>query len=242
MISLIVPAYNEEAYIRSTLKELSGFAARTLGSYEIIVVDDGSSDRTGSVVESWMGEEERRGINLVFLKNERNRGKGYAVRRAMLQADGEFCMFIDADLPFELSSVSRMIERYQAGSDLVIGNRNDPKSTLSKIRPIRHAAGKTYSLFVQLLLKSHITDTQCGLKGFNRHAAKTIFSRTKIDGFGFDVEVLYIAEKFGLKIERIPVQMRTNRMESRVDIFNDSLEMFRNLFMIKGNDLRGRYD
>jgi len=241
MISLILPAYNEEVLIQASLKKINEFAQKEFNEYEIIVVDDGSTDQTANCIRAWINKNRESVPNFNLLINQKNQGKGQAIRRAMQSAKGDLCIFIDSDLPFDLSVLQKLVSNYEDGADIIIGDRNDPKSVLSKISPIRHVAGKIYSNMVQYLLKNTISDTQCGLKGFSENAVKMIFTRTLIDGFGFDVEVLYIAERLGLRIDKVPVQMTSTRSESRVHLLKDSFEMFRNLFMIKRNDSNGLY-
>lgn len=241
MISVIIPVFNEQVLITSTLNELDSFLLANYPDYELIIVNDGSEDMTGKVIHLWAESRAERTDRYHLLENETNRGKGYSVRRGMLEAGGDFRLFTDADLPFELSVIDKMVAEHRGGAQVVIGDRNDPASILPPIRPIRRAAGRIYSFLVQLLITGKISDTQCGLKGFNADAAEVVFPRTVIDGFGFDVEVLFIAQKHRLPIQRIPVRMIENRNESRVHLIKDSIKMFFNLFTIILNDFRGLY-
>ena len=151
-------------------------------------------------------------------------------------------IFIDADLPFRLEVIKEIHKRITDGNDIVIGDRNNLESELMNVHPIRKLAGAVYSAFVQLLVSGGITDTQCGLKGFSAKAAQFIFSRTTINGFGFDVEVLRIGQKHSFSISRLPVRMENNRLDSRVHLVKDSLIMLWNLVVIKRNEIIGLYD
>lgn len=240
-ISLIVPAYNEEALILSTLEPIIRFLSKSYASSEIIVVDDGSTDDTGVILDEYAAGHFKN-VSIHVLHNDGNRGKGFSVQRGMLAADGDVCVFMDADLPFELEALKIITDLVTSGAHLVIGDRNHDRTELVKINPIRVLAGRTYGAFVRLLISGGITDTQCGLKGFSAHAARLIFKRTTIPRFGFDVEALRIAQKHKLSIERIPVVMVKNRMESKVHIVSDSLQMLLDLYRIWRNERQGLYD
>ena len=169
-------------------------------------------------------------------------GKGYSVRTGMLASSGDIRVFMDADLPYNLDLLLEIQSRLLNDADVVIGDRNNPQSKLIDIHKLRKIAGRIYSAFVQILIKGGITDTQCGLKGFSAESALVIFSRGRINGFGFDVEVLRIAQKYGLSISKLPVEMINNRADSRVQLFQDSLLMLWNLILIRTNQLFGYYD
>ncbi len=241
MISLIIPAFNEEACVVSTLSTLRDFLHKNYSESEIILVDDGSQDGTARIARDWM-EKQSGTCKIRLIQNKDHRGKGFCIRKGMQAAQSEFRIFMDADLPYRLSVINEMQEKLQKGVQVTIGNRNDPRSLLPQIRPIRLITGRIYSLFVQIFATHGISDTQCGVKGFSSQAAELIFSRATIDGFGFDVEALFIAQKHGLKIEKLPVEMPNNREDSRVRLLRDSFQMFLNLFTIRLNDLRGIYN
>lgn len=240
-ISIIIPAYNEELLIESTVRAISGFLKKTFNKGEIIIVNDGSTDNTQSVLENLIAKNSGK-INLKLINNKQNRGKGYSIKRGMLQSVEKMRVYIDADLPFRLEVINEIHKRIMDGNDIVIGDRNNPESELMNVYPIRKLAGSVYSVFVQLLVSGGITDTQCGLKGFSAKAAQFIFSRTTIDGFGFDVEVLRIGQKHFFSILRLPVQMENNRLDSKVHLIKDSLLMLWNLVVIKRNEIIGLYD
>jgi len=240
-ISIIIPAYNEERLIESTVKSISEFLLKTFNEGEIIIVNDGSTDGTQAVIDNLIAINSGK-INLKLINNKQNRGKGYSIKQGMLQSTGKVRVFIDADLPFSLGVINEIHERILNDEDIVIGDRNNPESELVNVHPVRKLAGNIYSDFVRLLVSGGITDTQCGLKGFSAEAAQFIFSRITIDGFGFDVEVLRIGQKHSFSISRLPVQMLNNRLESKVHLVRDSLLMLWNLVVIKRNEIIGLYD
>jgi len=240
-ISIIIPAYNEELLIESTVGSVSEFLVENFNEGEIIIVNDGSTDRTQAVLENLIAKNSGK-INLKLINNKQNRGKGYSIKQGILQSVGKVRVFIDADLPFRLVGIREIHKRIMNGDDIVIGDRNNPESELMNVYPIRKLAGTVYSAFVQLLVSGGITDTQCGLKGFSAKAAQFIFSRTTISGFGFDVEVLRIGQKHSFSISRLPIWMENNRLNSRVHLVKDSLLMLWNLVVIKRNEIIGLYD
>ncbi len=240
-ISIIIPAYNEDPLIESTVRAISGFLLKTFNKGEIIIVNDGSTDNTQSILENLIAKNSGK-INLKLINNKQNRGKGYSIKQGMLQSVEKVRVYIDADLPFRLEVINEIHKRILDDNDIVIGDRNNPESELVNVHPIRKLAGSLYSVFVQLLVSGGITDTQCGLKGFSAKAAQFIFSRTTIDGFGFDVEVLRIGQKHFFSILRLPVRMENNRLDSKVHLIKDSLLMLWNLVVIKRNEIIGLYD
>ena len=237
-LTLIIPAFNEEKLIGSSLDELLSQLSTRKMRAEIIIVDDGSTDQTASIVTDYQTRHPR----VILLKNERNRGKGYSIRRAVLQSTGEIIIFIDADLPYAFESVQLIFDVIKQGTQLAIGSRVLPESELSdKIPLVRNLAGQTFSLLIRLLLFPGIPDTQCGLKGFRDREAKIIFEQVTIDGFGFDVEVLYLARRLGYKIQCVPVNLVFSRLDSRVRLLKDSFHMLFDLLRIRLNAYKGKY-
>ncbi|NMB62329.1 MAG: glycosyltransferase [Chloroflexi bacterium] len=236
-ISVVIPAYNEEQWIDLTVRSLADYLPKLTGSWEILVVDDGSQDGTGRLCQQFTQELD----NFIYLRNEHNSGKGLSVRRGMLAARGKLRFFMDADMPFELDIFQTMQQALVAENDIVIGARDLPGSTLIGVPFIRFVAGQIFSVLVGLFAVRGISDTQCGLKGFRAAVADAVFSRTTIDDFGMDVEILFIAQRLGYRIQRIPVRMTGFRGESRVHLFRDSLNMFFELLLIRWNALRGVY-
>lgn len=238
-LSVIIPAYNEEALIRNTLDALQVYLAARPESFELIVVDDGSQDGTTSFVQAW---QQGSSVDLRLLTNEQNRGKGFSIRRGVRASRGQYVIFIDADLPYELYAIDDFLQALRDGSDLAIGSRVLPGSEVRGVPAVRYFAGQVFSWMVQALLFRGLPDTQCGFKSFKSEAAKEIFQRVTIGGFGFDVELLYIARKLKLSIRPVAVHMIEHRHRSRVRLFIDSLKMISNLFTIRWMDLQGKYD
>ncbi len=237
-LTLIIPAFNEEKLIGSSLDELLSQLSIRHMQAEIIIVDDGSTDLTAQIVAQYQS----RYPDIILIKNECNRGKGYSVRRAVLQSSGEIIIFMDADLPYAFEFVLLIIETIKLGAQVAIGSRVLPESELSdKIPLLRKLAGQMFSLLIRLILFDGIADTQCGLKGFRKKEAQEIFQLITIDGFGFDVEVLYLASHLGYKIQPVPVNLVFSRSDSRVKLLQDSTHMLFDLLTIRFNAYKGKY-
>jgi dolichyl-phosphate beta-glucosyltransferase len=237
-LSIIIPAYNEETRLPSTLRTVTAWlAARQWGFCEVIVVDDGSRDRTAAVAEEFTK-------NVPCLRVVRypgNRGKGYAVRTGMLEAKGEWVLFSDADLSSpieEFDKLSAAADRDSAA--IAIGSRALDRSLIGVHQPLfRERAGQIYNLAMRTALRLDLADTQCGFKLYRRDAARAVFSRQKLERFSFDAEVLFIARKLGFRITEIPV--RWNNVEgTKVGMFNGA-QSFLDLITIRVNAARGDY-
>ncbi len=237
-LSIIVPAYNEETLIISTLDGLQSYLSKRPEQYEIIVVDDGSQDKTPELVRQWQACNE---VGLRLLVNPQNMGKGYSIRRGVLESRGQFIIFIDADLPYRLEAIEKFLQALRNGCDLAVGSRVLPGSQVKGVPVLRFISGQIFSLMVQTVLFAGLPDTQCGFKSFKADAAREIFRRLTVNGFGFDVEMLFVARKRKLTIRPVAVQMIDHRHRSRVRLLVDSFKMFANLFMVRWNDLRGKY-
>ncbi len=238
-LSVIVPAYNEEQLIVHTLNGLYSYMKTRPESYEIVVVDDGSLDRTVPCVNDWQKQTQ---ADVRLLENEVNRGKGYSVRRGVMESRGQYIFFIDADLPYELHAIDGFLDALRNGFDLAVGSRVLPGSEVKGVPAIRYVAGQVFSWLERFVLSTGTADTQCGFKAFTSAAAKNIFHRLTIDGFGFDVELFFVAQKYKYRIQPVAVQMIDRHRESRVRLFSDSLEMLLNLFMVRWQDWQGKYN
>lgn len=238
-LSIIIPAYNEEALIVNTLDSLRAYMAARPEPYEIVVVDDGSQDKTVTLIQKW---QKNSGTALQLLINPKNMGKGFSIRRGVMESCGQYVIFIDADLPYELHAIDDFLRALKNGHDLAVGSRVLPGAEVRGVPAYRYIAGQIFSLMVQAVLFSGLPDTQCGFKSFKSQAAREIFRRATIDGFGFDVEMLFVARKLKLSIQPIAVQMIEHRQRSRVRLVSDSLKMFSNLFMVRWMDWQGKYD
>jgi dolichyl-phosphate beta-glucosyltransferase len=237
-LSVIVPAYNEEAMIRTTLEGLRSYLFTRGEEFEIIVVDDGSQDGTVAAVQEWQDSTD---VRVKLLANQTNRGKGFSVRRGVLESCGRYVIFIDADLPYELDAIDDFLDALRSGHDLAVGSRVLPGSEVRGVSAIRYLAGQVFSWLEQLVLSTGLADTQCGFKGFTATAAKEIFRRLTIDGFGFDVEMVFVARKLKYSIQPVAVQMIDRHRLSRVRLLEDSVKMFVNLFTIRWLDWQGIY-
>lgn len=224
-LSFIIPAYNEETRIAHSLPKAVSYFAEQPYTTELIVVDDGSRDRTVEVARSFEG--------VTVLQQPQNRGKGAAVRRGMLESTGSFRIFSDADFSTPVHETAKVLQRLQQGADVCIGSRALDETYIKVHQPwYRERMGKLFNFFVQALLFKGITDTQCGFKGLTARAAETIFRRIKIDGFGFDVEMLYLARTLNLNIDQVPVEWY-NDDRTTVNPLTDASRMFFELLSIK---------
>jgi dolichyl-phosphate beta-glucosyltransferase len=228
MISIIIPCHNEERRVEASMARLSRYCEERFQSHEILVVDDGSTDRTWEVVQGMRG----RRVRAIHLP--RNRGKGAAVRAGMLEAGGALRFFTDADLPYHLSAFSSAIDLFHTSKcDLVIGARDLPGSLDSAgTSRARKTASRIFSVLTGLLLGADVRDTQCGFKGFTERAAKTLFRRSTIDGFAFDVEILTLAKGLGFPICRMPVTLVVNQ-DSSISLPRDGLTMLREVIRVR---------
>ena len=238
-LSIIIPAYNEEALIVNTLESLRLYMTARPEHYEVIVVDDGSQDQTVSCVQEW---QKRSGTSVRLLSNPQNMGKGFSIRQGVMESRGRYVIFIDADLPYELDAIDHFLRILKNGVDLAVGSRVLPGSEVRGVPLYRYLAGQIFSWMVQVVLFSGLPDTQCGFKSFTSEAAREIFRRTSINGFGFDVEMLFVARKLKCTIQPVAVHMIEHRQRSRVRLLNDSLKMFANLFMVRWMDWQGKYE
>lgn len=240
-LSIIIPAFNEQKLIGVTIENLINYLEEKFPLSEIVLVDDGSTDDTVSIVQEKYQKLKARTL-IRICENGENVGKGYSVKKGMLRAHGEIRLFMDADMPFELDVLPQIIQSINQGIPIVVGARDLPGSTLVNVPFLRFIAGQVFSLLVQLFAFKGISDTQCGLKAFRAEAAQKIFSLITLNDFAFDVEALFIARKLGYEIKRVPVRMTGFRGDSRVHIIKDSLMMFVDLLRIRLNNLKGLYN
>ncbi len=236
-LSIVIPAYNEEAVIEKTLREVVGYLEGKSLSYEIIVVCDGCKDNTASIAEGFVKVNDR--ISVIDRKT--NMGKGFSVKEGCLNAKGEYVIFTDADLSTPIEEVEKLLKWLKDSYDIAIGSRGLKESDIKIHQPwYRETMGKIFNLFVQILVMRGIKDSQCGFKGFKKEVAQKIFRKQTINGFGFDVEILYIARKFGYRIKEVPVRW-LNRKESRVNPLIHSIQMLTDLIRIRFLDRKGTY-
>lgn len=234
---MVVPAYNEEIRLKSTIALLWRALNRRFASFEVIVVDDGSTDNTAQIVTEFSAGHP----NVKLISYPQNRGKGFAVRAGILAASREYILFSDADLSTPVREVRKLLEAIQEGYDVAIGSRACNAAKILKCQPLyRVCLGKTYNKLVQLLTVSGISDTQCGFKCFRRAAAREIFGSCRIEGFSFDVEALFVAKRKDMRIKEIGVFWRNSTL-SKVHPVIHSIQMLRDLFVIRFYSFRGYY-
>ena len=228
-VSLVIPAYNEGARIRSTVTRVCEYFDRQSYSWEVIVViDGGARDAGAEAAAAGTGR-----ANVRVIDNLENHGKGYAVRQGFAAATGSQLIFIDADLSLPIDGVGPMRERFAAGADVVIASRRAPGAREDGTPPaLRGLMGRVFNLAVQIITLPGLKDTQCGFKGFRADAARTIFAEQTIDRFGFDVELLVLARKHGYRIDELPV-VCTYHAGSSVNRAGDVLKMLGDLFIIR---------
>lgn len=221
-ISLVIPAYNEQKLIGSTISVYLDFLKTHFTDFEIIAVDDGSRDRTAAVIRSFS--------ECICISYKSNRGKGYAVKRGFLRATGDYIFFTDADLSYAPENILRALALFQSENACgIVGIRSEKRKGYP---PLRHFASVCFEKLVKLLLKTDIADTQCGFKGFDKQTARMIFSQSEIFGFGFDFEIIRIAQLMHKNLLTLPVTFK-HRPDSRIRIFSDPVKMLTGLFKVK---------
>jgi dolichyl-phosphate beta-glucosyltransferase len=235
-LSLILPAYNEQARLPFTLGEINAYVCAQRLDCEVIVVDNGSHDATSAVVQQAM----QRFPALRLLRTDR-RGKGLAVRTGMLAARGDVVLFADADLSWDVDEVSRFVSLVDTRTPIVIGSREGSGARRIGEPGYRHVMGRVFNGVVQRLAVRGVEDSQCGFKAFRLDVAQAIFSLQRVDGFGFDVEVLYLARKLGYAVRVVPLRWE-HKENSRVAPVRDTLRMLSDVVRVRVNDWRGAYD
>lgn len=235
-ISIVIPAYNEAGRILPSLEALGSFCRDRFSGFEIICVDDGSSDNTWEIISGLCG--------MPFVKPLRlaeNRGKGFAIQKGMQHADGRFLFFTDADLPYRPEALDTAMNAFhQEKCDLVVGARelSDPQRHLP-VGQARSVASRVFSGLVARIFKLEVRDTQCGFKGFSRAAAQEIFSQLNVCGYAFDVEIFILAQRLGLKICRIPVTL-VEQAGSKISLTRDPIVMLYDLIRLAIRERRGK--
>jgi dolichyl-phosphate beta-glucosyltransferase len=220
-LSLVFPAYNEAKRIASSLERAFEYLGSAYRTFELIVVDDGSSDDTLRVAQEAL--EGRTNARVLSLPE--NRGKGAAVRTGMLAARGDRILFSDTDLSSPIEEEAKLADALARGADVAIGTRAHPESNVAVAQgKLRQSMGRTFNVLLRLLGLTPFSDTQCGFKMFTREAAHSIFPVTRVHGFAFDVEILYLADRAGFRVVEVPVEWR-NDPASRVNMVTDSARM-----------------
>src|SRR3989338_5463861 len=215
-LSVIIPAYNEEKRLPKTLANIDGYLSRQSYDYEILVVDNGSTDKTAEIARVFSSQF----LGLKLVEGKFGRGKGYAVKMGMIAAQGDYRLFADADNSTSIDQVEKMWPEFEKGFDVVIGSRDVKGAVLDPPQPWlrRVVLGDGFKLYRKIIIGLWgIEDTQCGFKAFTKRAAEDIFPKSRVEHFAFDPEILLIAKKFGYKIKEIPVRWK-NDLASKVKI------------------------
>ena len=235
-LSIVIPAYNEERRLPETLRRVRAYLEARRADAEVIVVDDGSRDATAALVEARRGEFP--GLRLV--SNGVNRGKGYSVRHGMLEARGRIVLFTDADLSAPIEEADKLLAAMR-DHEVAIGSRGVDRSLIEVHQsPLRELAGIVFNFLVRAITGLKFVDTQCGFKAFLREPSRIIFEQQRIERFGFDPEILFLAKRHALRAVEIPVRW-AHDPQTNVNMVRDSLRMFGEVLSIRWNWLLGRY-
>ena len=235
-LSIVIPAHNEESRLPRTLGQIFAFLENQSYSSEVIIVENGSSDRTLELAHEFSLQYK----NLIVI-HEEQRGKGNAVRRGMLEAYGEYRFICDADLSMPISEVQKFIPPVLNDFDLAIASREAPGAIRFNEPFYRHWGGRAINLVIRLLILPGLNDTQCGFKCFRAEIAEKLFRQQTLMGWSFDIELLYLARRKHLRVKEIPIQWYFGA-DSKVNAVRDALRMISDIFRIHINTLRRRYD
>ena len=235
--SIVIPAYNESDRIRPTLDEIIRHVQEHKWDAEILVVDDGSRDDTPEIVRAYS----RQHPQIQLIQNPGNRGKGFSVRNGMLHARGDICLFTDADLSSPIAEAEKLFDAIHQGADIVIGSRWLRAELQTERQPLyRQAFGRIFNILLRLVLGLHFRDTQCGFKAFRREAAQRIFPLQRIERWGFDPEILFLARRMSFRTVEVPV-VWAHSEGTRLHPFRDGLRMFGDVMRIRWSALTGAY-
>jgi dolichyl-phosphate beta-glucosyltransferase len=236
LLSIIIPAYNEEHRLPRTLEQVFSFLSQQPYSAEVIVVENGSQDHTLEIARSYA----QRFSQLKILQLA-ERGKGRAVQHGMLQASGEYCFMCDADLSMPVEEINLFIPPVLVDFDIAIASREAPGAVRYNEPDIRHFVGRIFNSMIRVLALPELNDTQCGFKCFRLSVVHDLFTRQTLPGWSFDVEVLFIARQRGYRIVEVPIHWYFNP-DSKIRVFKDSIRMAIDLLTIRTNAMRGKYN
>jgi len=234
-LSIIIPAHNEERRLPKAFTDIDNFLKKQKYKAEVIVVENGSSDKTAEVVKKFAKKHK-----YIKLVQEDTRGKGLAVKAGMLKAEGEFRFICDADLSMPIDELPKFLPPNTKGFDLVIGTREGKNSRRVGEPLKRHLMGRIFNLIIKLTILPGFEDTQCGFKMFTSSAARELFSRQKLSGIGFDIEILYLARKIGFKVKEVPITWYFDE-DSRMKLVQDSLKALLEIWQIRKTWWTGGY-
>jgi dolichyl-phosphate beta-glucosyltransferase len=236
--SIIIPAYNESQRILASLDKIIAYATEQQWGSEIIVVNDGSRDNTAEIVREYAKTHPM----VKLIENPGNRGKGYTVRNGMMHAHGDILLFTDADLSSPIEESQKLFAAIDKGADVTFGSRWLQAELQTERQPLyRQVFGRIFNLLLRVILGLNYKDTQCGFKAFTRKAAHQIFSRQMIDRWGFDPEILFLAEKYGYKVSEVPVEWAHDN-RSKINPVTDGAKMFVEMLRVRWADVTGKYD
>lgn len=236
--SFVFPAYNESERLTTSLPKVLDFIRQRNLSAEIIVVNDGSRDDTAAVVSKFAALHPA----VRLIENPGNRGKGYSVRNGMLHAQGDVMLFSDTDLSSPIYEADKLFDAIHSGADIAIGSRWLQRELQTERQPLlRQLYGRLFNLGLRIILGLKFHDTQCGFKAFTREAAQIVFSRQRIERWGFDPEILFLANKFKLRTIEVPVEWAHDH-RSKINPLRDGLRMGREVLQARWNDMRGLYE
>ncbi|MFC1651678.1 dolichyl-phosphate beta-glucosyltransferase [Patescibacteria group bacterium] len=236
-LTVIIPAYNEEAVINDTLVDIYEFLLKQKYSSEIIVVNDGSTDKTAEIVKAKMQVMD----NLRLVENDKNRGKGYTVAHGAKEAQGKFVLFTDADNATKIDEINRFFPYFKQGYHIVIGSRSVDESNIKvKQSLLRRTLGKGGNLLIQTLVLPGIKDTQCGFKCFTNEAAKATFPKQVLSGWVFDMETLAIGRQLGFKIKEVGITW-TDVSKTKMSFLKVYLKSVLDLLKVRWNLTTGKY-
>lgn len=236
--SIVIPAYNEGQRLGATLEKVLAYVRQRGWDAEVIVVNDGSRDNTAEIVHKFAETEPA----LRLAENPGNRGKGYSVRHGMLSARGDVVIFSDADLSSPIEEMPKLLEALAAGADIAIGSRWLRAELQTRRQSLhRQVFGRIFNGLNRVILGLNFKDTQCGFKAFTRRAAQTILPLQRIERWGFDPEILFLARKFGFRVKEVPVRWG-HVGGTRINPLLDGSRMFQEMLHIRWNDIVGKYE
>lgn len=237
-LSVLIPAYNEEENISSTLQDIHEYLINKSFMYEIIIVDDGSTDKTVELAELYKDKF----TNFRILKNDKNSGKGYSVKKGMLTAQGSLILFMDADNATRIQEFDKFIPVLNQGNDVIIASRRIPGAEITSSQPIcRIILGNIYIILSKIILGASVNDYNCGFKLYTSESAKLLFPKLTRNDWSFDSELIYLIKKFNLKLKEIPVKWEDKRT-SKVKPFKDGIKSLISLIIIRIQAIQKMYD
>jgi dolichyl-phosphate beta-glucosyltransferase len=236
--SIVIPAYNEGARLGATLEKVLAYVRQQPWDAEVIVVNDGSRDNTADIVRQFAAKNS----SLRLIENPGNRGKGYSVRNGILNAHGDIILFSDADLSSPIEEMPKLLAAIAGGAEIAIGSRWLRAELQTQRQSLhRQLFGRIFNLLLRIVLGLQFADTQCGFKAFTRRAAQTILPLQRIERWGFDPEILFLARKFGFRVEEVPVRWGHSG-GTRIHPLIDGSRMFQEMLRIRWYSITGKYD